>query len=296
MLNGIIAVPPTPFTDDNQIDVDSVRRYARHFLARGVAGFLAPAVAGEVDTLSEDERELLVRIFLEEAGGRVPVIGGASDSDSTVRLRQARRFIDMGCGGVLAYVPYESESAYVTSIHELGKLNPPFLMVQDLDQGAAQLPASLLARLHREVPCLTWAKVETGDRCHKITALREMAGPTLNIGSAGPDMIELLDRGVDAYLPSLYPAVYCRIWALYRGGLRSKAAAVASRLMPCLSFAVSHQPIRWHLNKAMLQAEGIFTTTRLRRAAPAPDRFEERLIGELAEYALALSAELSDQP
>jgi 4-hydroxy-tetrahydrodipicolinate synthase len=171
-LDGIVAVPATPFTEDNRVDVDSLRRYARHTLAHGVVGFLAPAVAGEVDTLTEAERELVVTTLLEETNGRVPVIGGATDPDPQARLRHVRRFIELGCTGVLAYVRYEDDASYAHAIHELGALHPPLLMIQDMDLGRAPVPVELVARLHREVPCFTWNKVETGDRCRKISILR----------------------------------------------------------------------------------------------------------------------------
>ena len=292
MLDGIIAVPATPFTEDNRIDLESLRRYARSFLARGVVGFLAPAVAGEVDILTEDERELVVATLLEEAGGRVPVIGGATAPDPADRLRHARRFIAMGCQGVLAYVRYEDEAGYAAAVHALDALNPGFLMIQDLDLGTAPLPVPLVARLHREIPCFTWVKVETVDRGRKLTSLREAAGPTLRIGTAGPDLIELLDRGAHAYLPTLYPDVYARIWNLHREGRRDDAVALYRRLLPGLAFMATHQKIQWRFTKAILHAERLFATTRVRTAAPPLDAFEERLIAELTRHAVELSDSL----
>lgn len=292
-LDGIIAVPATPFTTDNQVDVESLRRYVRSFLARGVVGFLAPAVAGEVDTLSEGERELIVATLLSETVGRVPVIGGATAPEPTERLRHARRFMAMGCAGVLAYVRYEDEASFATAVHALGELNPGLLMIQDLDLGAAPLPVSLIARLHREIPCFTWVKVETVDRGSKLTALRASAEPTLRIGTAGPDLIEMLDRGAHAYLPTLYPDTYTRIWNLHRAGRRDDAVALYRRLLPGLAFMATHQKIQWRFTKAILQAEGIFATTRVRTAAPPLDAFEEQLIAELARDAVELTRSLS---
>ncbi|MBL9216814.1 MAG: dihydrodipicolinate synthase family protein [Opitutaceae bacterium] len=291
-LDGIIMVPATPFTADNRVDPASLRRYVRAALQHGAAGFLAPANAGEVESLAPDERELVVTTMLDEIGGRVPLIGGATDPDPAARLRLARRYLELGCQGVLVYVPYDNESDYAAAIHAVGALNPGCLMVQDLDRGSTALPVSLLVRLHREIPCFTWAKVETGDRCRKISAIRDAAGPGLRIGTAGPDLLELLDRGADAYMPTLYPGIYARVWQLHRAGQRAAAADLYRRLVPCLSFAATHQRIQKHLNKAVLQAEGIFTTTRHRAANAEPDEVERRLIGELCRYAQGLAAGL----
>ena len=80
-MDGIMAVPATPFTDDDRVDIESLRRYVSRSIAQGVVGFVAPAVAGVVDCLSVEERTLVVRTIIDEAAGRVPVLGGASDPD-----------------------------------------------------------------------------------------------------------------------------------------------------------------------------------------------------------------------
>ena len=44
-MDGIIAVPATPFTDDDRVDIESLRRYVSRSIAQGVVGFAAPPVA-----------------------------------------------------------------------------------------------------------------------------------------------------------------------------------------------------------------------------------------------------------
>jgi 4-hydroxy-tetrahydrodipicolinate synthase len=295
-MDGIIAVPATPFTDDDRVDLESLRRYARRVLAQGATGFLAPAVAGEVDRLTEAEREQIVAVLIEEAGNRVPVIGGATDADPKARLNHARRFIEMGCTGVLAYIRFDHEDAYTRAVHALGELGPGFLMIQDLDLGAAPLPVALIARLHREVSCFKWIKVETADRCHKISAIRSATDGSLAVGTAGPDLIELLDRGVAAYLSTYTTGVYHRIWQLHRARNRSEALALYRRLLPCLTFMATHQTIQWRFTKALLKADGVFATTRIRTPAPELDTVEQRLVDDLADYARGLSAEVAALP
>jgi len=298
-LDGIVAVPATPFTADGAVDLDSLRRYARRALAHGVVGFLAPAVAGEVETLAEAERETIVTTLLEESAGRVPVIGGATAPDPAARLRLARRFLELGCQGVLAHLDYTGDDeAVARTVRELAALGPPLLMIQDLDWTGGSLPVPLIARLRREVPAFNWVKIETADRCRKITAVLAATGGALRVGTAGPDLIELLDRGAHAYLVTFALPVYARIWALHRAGRREAALVLHRRLLPCLAFMATHQKIQWRFTKALLQAEGAFATTRVRRDVPPLDAVEERLVAELAAYARDLAAEpaVSDAP
>ena len=293
-LDGIVAVPATPFTEDDRVDVDSLRRYARNVLAHGAVGFLAPAVAGEVETLSEAEREIVVGTLLDESAGRALVIGGATDPDPAARLRHAKRFLEMGCHGVLAYLPYRKNDEEIASaIHDLATLRPPLLMIQDLDWTGGSLPIPLVARLHREVPSFSWIKIETADRCRKISAILEATGGSLRVGTAGPDMIELLDRGVHSFLITFCIPVYARIWAHHRAGRRTEALALYRRLLPCLAFMATHQRIQWRFTKALLHAEGIFSTTRIRLPVPPLDPVEARLVADLALYARELNAEMA---
>lgn len=287
-LDGIIMVPATPFTEDDRVDIESIHRYVAASLEEGAVGFLAPANAGEVESLSAEERELVVTTMLEAIAGRAPLIGGATDSDPGARVRLAARWLELGCQAVLAYVPFRDETSYAAEVRALGALQPPMLMIQDLDRGAAPLPVDLLVRLHREISCFTWAKVETNDRCRKISAIRAAAGPGLRIGTAGPDMIELLDRGADAYMPTLYCGAYARIWRAHRAGRRAEALDRYRNLLPCLSFAATHQRIQKYMNKAVLRGDGIFATTRHRATNGEPDAIERSLIDELSAYSKTL--------
>ena len=55
-MKRVVGVINTPFTESDAIDGNSVRRYVEHYIECGVAGFLVPAIAAEVEKLSFDER------------------------------------------------------------------------------------------------------------------------------------------------------------------------------------------------------------------------------------------------
>src|ERR1051325_7866153 len=92
-LRGIATVLNTPFTTSNEVDAAALQRHVRVALDAGVAGFLIPGMASEVDKLSPAERDLLVDTVLAEAKDRACVIGGASAATSTERVRLARRLV-----------------------------------------------------------------------------------------------------------------------------------------------------------------------------------------------------------
>lgn len=287
---GIIAVPPTPFTEDGKLDIPSLRRYVKNALSQGAKGFLAPAVAGEVESLEHKEREQIVKTLVSESGDSALVIGGVTDPDPAARIRHTKAFLDLGCGGILSYFPFEGdEKAVIESTESIAKLEPSLLMIQDLDHNGRSLPVSLISRLHKDYPVFSWIKIETHDRGRKISQVIDIVGNTIRVGTAGADMIEMLERGAHAYLVSYTTATYTHIWNLHSRGQSAEAMIHYRKLLPCLAFMATHQTIQWRFTKALLKEEGIFATTYVRRNVPELDPVERKLIDELSKYATTLN-------
>ena len=288
-IRGVVAVAATPFRDDDTVDFDSVRRYVDRALADGVAGFLVPAMAGEVQNLTDDERKQIVETVVRRVDGRVPVIGGATSPDQRTRVSNAQALLRAGCDGILVYIPFADEESYVSDFHEMAETRPPFLVLQDNDSTGPGVPVPVIARLFEEIEILNWAKVEVVGRCHKFTELLEKAGPGLQIATAGTQMIEALDRGVVAYMPTVLHDIYGRVYALHRAGDREAARRLFYRLLPIIAFMGHHPAHGIRFNKTVLFHQGVFKTTHVRRN-PAPfDRFEQRIADELALEAVELS-------
>jgi len=292
-LRGVIGVLATPFDEHDRIDVNALRAYVRSSLAFGVSGFLVPANAGEVQLLSHAERTLVVETVLAETAGRVPVIGGATASDQSGRVRAAKELLKLGCRAVLAHVPYlESDAeSYGRNISELADVGMELLMVQEVEAASFGAPVDTIARLHEKVPSFRWLKCEVSGRYRKISALRQEIGGSLLIGSAGPEYLEALDRGVDAYMPTVFHDIYVQIYRLHCGGERQRARELYHKLLPMLAFSYSHNT--YQFNKKLLVRMGVFPSARCRVDPPLFDAWEERLADELIEQSIQLSKSLA---
>ena len=159
-LNGIIGVINTPFTEDDQIDTDSLRGYVRYGIDCGVVGFLVPAMAAEVGKLTFSERNLIVKTVIDESNGKVAIIGGASAVDQTSRLNIAQSLIELGCDAILVSIPYDNEAKFCNHISEVAGLYPKCLMIQDWDFEGYGIPVDLIVELFNEIECFKCLKVE----------------------------------------------------------------------------------------------------------------------------------------
>jgi 4-hydroxy-tetrahydrodipicolinate synthase len=96
----------TPFRKDLSLDEDVLRRLIRRQIAGGI-NFLVPCgTTGESPTLTHEEHLRVVAITLEEAKGKLPVLGGAGGYDTAKVIEMAREIERMGADGILSVTPY----------------------------------------------------------------------------------------------------------------------------------------------------------------------------------------------
>jgi dihydrodipicolinate synthase/N-acetylneuraminate lyase len=77
---GVIPILPTPFHDDETLDLDSWRRLLEFMVGLGVDGVTILGVLGESNRLSDQERERLIAGAVETVKQRIPIIVGTSHS------------------------------------------------------------------------------------------------------------------------------------------------------------------------------------------------------------------------
>lgn len=284
-MRGIITVLNTPFTESDTIDTEGLRQNVAHALEASVAGFLVPALASEVGSLTETERSLLVETVVDETRGRVPVIGGASAETQPERLRIARRLADAGCRGILVNMPPGREADIERDVAELAELAPEFLMLQDWDPAGPGLDVDFIVRLSARIPKFTWLKIEVVPAGPKYTRVLEATDGRLNIagGWAVMQMIEALDRGVHAFMPTAMHRIYTNIYSLYSRGDREGARELFERVLPVLAFTNQRLDISIHFFKRLLHAQGIYATSRVRPPIQPLDTVHERIADELIE-------------
>src|SRR5207245_6436914 len=73
----------------------------------GGIGFLGPCgTTGESPTLTRTEHLRVVEIAVEEAHGKVPVLGGAGGYNTTEVIELADELAHIGVDGILSVTPY----------------------------------------------------------------------------------------------------------------------------------------------------------------------------------------------
>lgn len=278
-LKGIITVLNTPFTNNDEIDFSTLKQNVNEAINAGVAGFLVPAMASEVYKLSEKERIDMVAAVLEEVNGKVPVIAGAGETDLLKSKRLISTYIKLGCKNVLFQIPFQNETQFRNHFNELAETNPEMIMLQDWDATGYGLPDDLILDLFETVPAFRCLKVETVPAGVKYSRILDLTKGRLNVsgGWAVSQMIEGLQRGVHAFMPTGMHWIYCEIYKLWKSGNEIEAETLFQKILPVLAFSNQHLDISIHFFKRLLHRQGIYPTANVRQPILPFDKIHEQI-------------------
>jgi 4-hydroxy-tetrahydrodipicolinate synthase len=106
MFSGSIPALVTPFQASGAFDEAAYRDLVEWQIAEGSSALVACGTTGEAATLTFDEQFAIVRICVDQARGRVPVIAGAGSNDTRVAAQNMRAAKDAGAAAALMVPPY----------------------------------------------------------------------------------------------------------------------------------------------------------------------------------------------
>ena len=106
MLQGVYTAMITPFTADESIDEGALRTLVDFQIEQGISGLVPMGTTGESPTVDHEENLEVVRIVVEQAAGRVPVIAGTGSNSTREAVDMTARARDLGATATLQVAPY----------------------------------------------------------------------------------------------------------------------------------------------------------------------------------------------
>jgi len=106
MFHGVMTALVTPFTADGAIDEDALREHIDRQIEAGVDAIAPAGTTGEAATLDMAEHKRVIRIAVEHAAGRVPVIAGTGSNSTDESIELTRAAMDFGADAALLISPY----------------------------------------------------------------------------------------------------------------------------------------------------------------------------------------------
>jgi 4-hydroxy-tetrahydrodipicolinate synthase len=293
LLGGILPVLPTPFAADGAADAAALRRATGFALRAGVDGVVFPGFASEVETLTADERSLLLRAVVDEVAGRVPVIAGASAPDWAEVAAHGRVAAGMGVRHLMVQPPKSIGSGAPALIGFLARVIEALPEMQIILQNApaprgSDLTPQAIVEIATALPQVTYVKEETLPAGPAISHILAHAPASLKgvIGGGGARyVLDEYARGACAAMPALEIVdLHVALDRAWRAGRRDEARSIYIRTLPLL---VLQAVYRMRLTKHVLMRRGVLENTVVRAPTPELDALARADIdANLAELGL----------
>ncbi len=166
MITGSIVALVTPMFEDGSIDYESYRNLIDMHIAAGTSAIVAVGTTGESPTVDFDEHNELIRVAVEAAAGRIPIIAGIGSNSTREAIILTKYAKEVGAVASLQVVPYYNKPSqegmfkHFKTIAETVDL--PMILYNVPSRTVGDLLNDTILRLI-EIPGIVGLKDATGD-------------------------------------------------------------------------------------------------------------------------------------
>ena len=165
-LTGSIVAMITPMQEDASVDYPALRKLIDWHIAEGTDCIGVVGTTGESPTVNVEEHCEIIRVSVEQAAGRVPVMAGCGANSTSEAIELARFAKKVGADSQLQVVPYynkptqEGQYLHFKAIAEAVDL--PLVLYNVPGRSVADMAHDTVMRLAR-VPGIVGIKEATGN-------------------------------------------------------------------------------------------------------------------------------------
>jgi dihydrodipicolinate synthase/N-acetylneuraminate lyase len=264
--SGCFAIPMTPYTEQDRIDEAILADEINFIVESGAGGIVAPVMVSEFTSLSEEERKLMVRVAVEAAAKRTPVVANCAAVNTRLAVEYAVYSQEVGADGVIAMPPYamvpdfEKIYAYFQAINDAVTIP---IMIQNA--GLAPLSPDQVVRLCSELEHVKWVKEEVQPGPKSISRLAARKSPNIHGIMGGMGGLHLLNERARGAVGNIPACEFCdmiqRVWDLLDAGETKQAEDLFEVVLPGI---VLEGLLGMAYAKEIMIRRGVFTNRRMR--------------------------------
>lgn len=252
----------TPFTPDDDLDLEAFRRHIDMQIDGGIDALVVLGTTGENATVWPEERRRLVDAAIEHTAGRVPVIVGTGNNSTSESIGFSKEAAGSGADALLVVGPYYNKptqpgfAAHVEAIADA--TDAPIILYNVPGRTSFNIAAETVLQLAEEVPTVVGIKEASGD-LGQISDIIAGRPETLAVYSGDDEMtfpmIALGAHGVVSVISNAVPEPFTRMVRAALDGRIDEARRLHFDLIPAMRacfYETNPIPI-----KAVLSAMGI---------------------------------------
>lgn len=181
---GSIPALITPFRN-GALDEKAFRKFVAWQLKEGSHGLVPVGTTGESPTLTPEEHKAVVKICVEEAKGKAPVIAGAGSNNTAEAIEYTRHAKEAGADAALIVVPYYNkptqDGIYAHYAAIAKSVDIPIIVYNVPGRTVASISVETLARLSHDFKNIVGTKDASAD----------LTRPSRQRLASGKDFIQL---------------------------------------------------------------------------------------------------------
>ncbi len=266
MFHGSMVALVTPMHADGALDAAALRRLVDFHVENGTDALVVVGTTGESATLDLDEHCEVIRLAVEQARGRLPVIAGTGANATSEAIELTRCAEGAGADACLLVTPYynkPTQEGLYRHFKAVAEAVPvPQILYNVPGRTACDLLPETVERL-APIPNIVGIKEATGNLDRARDILRR-CGDRLDLYSGDDatalDCILLGAKGDISVTANVAPRLMHEMCALARAGRESEARAINARLLGLhknLFIESNPIPVKWALQQMGLVEGGI---------------------------------------
>ena len=242
---GCWPVAPTPFKENEDLDLEGMKRVLDCMIDQKVDGICILANYSEQFLLSDYEREILTKLCIEHVAGKVPIIVTVSHFSTDIAFKRAKLAKDVGANMVMMMPPYHGallKGNANQTFEQFRKVSEAgiTIMVQDAPLSGVDLSVDLLVKMAKEIENVKCFKIECAQAANKLRALINKGGSAIEGPFDGEEGITLfadLQAGARGNMSSaMLPDLLGPLVKNYIKGNKKEAEIEYNRVLPLINY------------------------------------------------------------
>ena len=286
---GCWPVAPTPFKENEDLDLEGMKRVLDCMIDQKVDGICILANYSEQFLLSDDEREILTKLCIEHVAGKVPIIVTISHFSTDITFKRAKLAKDVGANMVMMMPPYHGallKGNADQTFEQFRKVSEAgiTIMVQDAPLSGVDLSVDLLVKMAKEIEHVKCFKIECAQAANKLRALINKGGSAIEGPFDGEEGITLfadLEAGAKGNMSSaMLPDLIGPLVKNYITGNKKEAENEYNRVLPLINY--ENRQCGFRATKTVFKEGGVIKSDVCRHPIPSLDKNTKKGLLDLA--------------
>ena len=286
---GCWPVAPTPFKENEDLDLEGMKRVLDCMIDQKVDGICILANYSEQFLLSDDEREILTKLCIEHVAGKVPIIVTVSHFSTDIAFKRAKLAKDVGANMVMMMPPYHGallKGNADQTFEQFRKVSEAgiTIMVQDAPLSGVDLSVDLLVKMAKEIEHVKCFKIECAQAANKLRALIDKGGSAIEGPFDGEEGITLfadLEAGAKGNMSSaMLPDLIGPLVKNYIKGNKKEAENEYNRVLPLINY--ENRQCGFRATKTVFKEGGVIKSDVCRHPIPSLDKNTKKGLLDLA--------------